>query len=74
LVALRRNQFPSAEIAALSEAYRLLYHDPVGRENAKRTLHEQGLWCPALEHLFLFLEHKLNGIKGRGRDQRSKAA
>lgn len=74
LVALRRNQFPSVEIASLTEAYRLLYHDPVGTENAKRILHDQGLWCPTLDHLFRFLEHKLNGMKGRGRDQRSKAA
>jgi UDP-N-acetylglucosamine acyltransferase len=74
LVALRRNHFPNSEISSLTEAYRLLYHDPVGTEKAKRTLAEQGLWCDALEHLFLFLEHKLNGIKGRGRDQRRKAA
>lgn len=74
LVALRRNNIPNEEIRALGEAYRLLYHDPVGTEKAKKILREQELWCPAIEHLFLFLEHKLSGAKGRGRDQRSKAA
>ncbi len=74
LVALRRNNIPNSEIRALGEAYRLLYHDPVGTETAKITLQQQDLWCPAIEHLFLFLEHKLGGTKGRGRDQRSKAA
>jgi len=74
LIALRRNNLPNQDIAALMEAYRLLYHDPVGTEKARLTLQEQGLWCDSLQHLFLFLEHKLGGAKGRGRDHRSKVA
>lgn len=74
LIALRRNNVPNSDIHALGEAYRLLYHDTVGVEKSKQVLHEQELWCPTVEHLFLFLEHKLGGAKGRGRDRRSKAA
>lgn len=74
LIALRRNNIPNPDIHALGEAFRLLYHDTVGIERSKQTLLEQELWCPSVEHLFLFLEHKLGGAKGRGRDRRSKAA
>lgn len=74
LIALRRKNIPNEDIHALGEAYRLLYHDTVGVEKARMVLQEQELWCPSVEHLFLFLDHKLGGAKGRGRDRRSKAA
>lgn len=74
IVALRRNNFSNEEIRAIQEAHRLIFRERIGLDSTRDRLHDSGRWCKPLEEMFHFLEFKLSGSKGRGRDQRRKVA
>lgn len=73
IVALKRNNFPSDVIKALSEAHKLLYRQKVGVENAREILTGKNMLVPAVMTLFSFLGHQKDGRNGRGRDRRKAA-
>jgi UDP-N-acetylglucosamine acyltransferase len=73
LVALKRNNFPTADIQALHEAYRLLYRAKVGLDQARELLRAHGLLLPSVNHLLSFLQDQQDGRHGRARERRLAA-
>lgn len=73
VVALKRNDFPSLDIRALSEAHRLLYRAKVGLDHAREILRANGRLVPSVNHLLSFLQTQQEGRHGRGRDRRRAA-
>ncbi len=73
IVALKRNDFPSDVIKALTEAHKLLYRQKVGVDNAREILSGKQMLVPAVMTLFSFLDHQQAGRNGRGRDRRKAA-
>lgn len=73
IVALRRNQFPSDVIEALSEAHRLVYRSKVGLDNAREILRSTGQLVPAVNQLLSFIQTQQEGRHGRGRERRRAA-
>lgn len=73
VVALKRNDFSSAEIRALAEAHRLLYRARVGLDHTREILRNNGNLIPCVNHLLSSLEIQSEGRHGRGRDRRRAA-
>ena len=74
IVALKRNQFESFQIRALTEAYRLLFRSRVGLENAREILQNKVEDCDSIQHLLECIKYQQEGRHGRGREKRRKAA
>ncbi|ADB17853.1 acyl-(acyl-carrier-protein)--UDP-N-acetylglucosa mineO-acyltransferase [Pirellula staleyi DSM 6068] len=73
IVALKRHQFTSDAIRALSEAHRLIYRARVGLDHARELLRANDQLLPAVNHLISFLQNQHEGRNGRGRDRRRAA-
>ncbi len=73
VVALKRNDFPSDVIKALTEAHKLIYRSKVGLDNAREILRSNGMMVPAVNHLISFIEHQHDGRHGRARERRRAA-
>jgi len=73
IVALKRNDFPTDTIAALSEAHRLLFRAKVGLDHAREILRNNGMLVPAVNHLLSFIQDQHEGRHGRGRERRRAA-
>ena len=73
VVALKRKNFSSAAIKAISEAHKLLYRSKVGLKHAREILAGNGILVPELETLFEFIDESQLGRHGRGRDRRKAA-
>lgn len=74
VVALKRKNFSTASIRAISEAHKLLYRSKVGVKHAREILQADGALMPELERLFAFIDESNLGKHGRGRDRRSSAS
>jgi UDP-N-acetylglucosamine acyltransferase len=74
VVALKRKNFSTASIRAISEAHKLLYRSKVGVKHAREILHGEGGLLPELETLFAFIDESNLGKHGRGRDRRSSSS
>ena len=73
VVALKRKDFSSAVIKALSEAHRLIYRSKVGVDQARELLRGNGQFLPHVNELFDFIDHQQEGRHGRARELRSAA-
>jgi UDP-N-acetylglucosamine acyltransferase len=73
VVALKRKNFSTPAIRALSEAHRLLYRSRVGVNHAKEILTANGMYLPEVAVLFDFIDDSSEGRHGRGRDKRRAA-
>ncbi len=73
MVALKRNEFSSSAIHALSEAYRLLYRAKVGLDHAREILRSNELLVPAVNEMLNFIQTQQDGKHGRGRERRKAA-
>lgn len=73
-IGLKRHDFPSEDVLAVTKAYKLLYRSRVGVDAAREQLIGSGPIRPVLKHLFDFLDHTCGGRNGRGRDRRRNAA
>jgi UDP-N-acetylglucosamine acyltransferase len=74
VVALKRKNFSTPSIRAISEAHKLLYRSKVGVKHAREILLGNGSLMPELETLFAFIDESNLGKHGRGRDRRSSSA
>jgi UDP-N-acetylglucosamine acyltransferase len=74
VVALKRKNFTTAAIRAISEAHKLLYRSKVGVKHAREILEADGARLPELDTLFAFIENSTLGKHGRGRDRRSASS
>jgi UDP-N-acetylglucosamine acyltransferase len=74
VVALKRKNFSTPSIRAISEAHKLLYRSKVGVKHAREILQGNGALMPELETLFAFIDESNLGKHGRGRDRRSSSA
>ena len=73
MVGLKRNNFPADVLAALNEAYRLLFRAKVGLDNAWEILRAGGQLLPQVNHLLSFIQNQHEGQHGRGRERRKAA-
>ncbi|NBW96665.1 MAG: acyl-ACP--UDP-N-acetylglucosamine O-acyltransferase [Planctomycetia bacterium] len=73
VVALRRGGFAADEIAAITEAYRLVYRAKVGLASAREILQSQGMLGPRVLEFLDFLTHQHAGRHGRARERRRAA-
>lgn len=73
-VGLKRHDYPKEDIQILTKAFKLLYRARVGIVAAKAELLTSGPIRPALKQLFDAIDLSASGQKGRGHDQRRKAA
>jgi UDP-N-acetylglucosamine acyltransferase len=73
VVALKRNEFPSETIKALTEAHRLLYRSKVGLDHAREILRANGKLVPSVNQLLSFIQNQHEGRHGRGRERRRAA-
>ena len=73
VVALKRNDFSTQDIRALTEAHRLLYRAKVGLDHAREILRSNGRLVPCVNHLLSTLQYQAEGRHGRGRDRRQAA-
>ncbi len=73
VVALKRKNFSSSAIKAISEAHKLLYRSKVGVKHAKEILASSGELSEELQVLFDFIDYAQFGRHGRGRDRRKAA-
>jgi UDP-N-acetylglucosamine acyltransferase len=73
-VGLKRHDYPAEDIQLLTKAFKLLYRGRVGIEAARTELFSSGPIRPVLIQLFDAIDHSVSGRKGRGHDQRRKAA
>lgn len=74
VVGLRRHGMTGEQIAALTEAHRLIYRARMGLENAEVLLRSNGKWTAEVEHLFDFLKAQFAGRHGRAREALRRAA
>ncbi len=73
VVALKRGGFAADAIAAVTEAYRLVYRAKVGLASAGEILQKQGMLLPPVIELLDFLAHQHEGRHGRARERRRAA-
>lgn len=73
MVALKRNDFPSDVIRALSDAYRLIYRARVGLDHAREMLRSESKLVPQVNQLLEFVQHQQDGRLGRARQMRRAA-
>ena len=59
---LRRRNFPAETIEALKRAYRTLYREGLGREEARRELDSQAGQCPEVRVLVDFIDASKRGF------------
>ena len=59
---LRRRGFPESTIEALKHAYRTLYRDGLGREDARLELEKQAAACPEVRAILDFLDASKRGF------------
>ncbi len=73
VVGLQRHGFAPSTIAALQQAFRLVFrhHEPLS--HVRGRLAEQGLLCPEVEQLLVFLQGQRQGVHGRARERREAA-
>jgi UDP-N-acetylglucosamine acyltransferase len=73
VVALKRHEFPDADIKALSEAHRLIYRARVGLDHAREILRNEGKLIPSVTRLLSFIQCQQEGRHGRARERRRAA-
>lgn len=73
IVALKRNNFPSDVVQALSEAHRLIYRTKVGLDHAREILRGKEMLLPQVNELLSFIQTQQEGRHGRGRERRRAA-
>ncbi len=73
IVALKRNEFPTQYIRALSEAHRLIYRAKVGLDHAREILRNRGKLIPPVNHLLTSIQQQQEGRHGRARERRMAA-
>lgn len=73
IVALKRKNFTSTTIKAISEAHKLLYRSKVGVKHAREILTGNGAILPEIENLLAFIDGSQSGRHGRSRDLRKAA-
>ena len=73
IVALKRNNFPSDVIGALSDAHRLLYRAKVGLDHAREILRSEAKLTPQVNKLLDFIQRQQEGRYGRARELRRAA-
>ncbi len=73
-IGLKRHDYSQEDILVLTKACKLLYRSRVGIEAARKELFATGPIRPVLIQLFEALDRSASGQKGRGQDQRRKAA
>jgi len=73
VVALKRAEFPSEVIKALSDAHRLLYRSKIGLDHARQILRQRGSLYPQVNHLLSFIQDQHEGRHGRARERRRAA-
>jgi len=73
-VGLKRNGFTTDMLAALQEAYRLLFRSRVGLDNAREILRSSGQLIPQVNHLLGFVQQQHEGVHGRTREAIRRAA
>lgn len=73
VVAMRRGGFSADVIAAVTEAYRLVYRAKVGLASAGEILQKQGMLLEPVAELLGFLAHQHEGRHGRARERRRAA-
>ena len=72
MVALKRNDFPSDVMRALSDAHRLIYRARVGLDHAREILRSEAKLLPQVTQLLDFVQQQQDGRFGRA--QQGKAA
>ena len=73
VIALKRNDFTSDDIRALSEAHRVLYRAKVGLDHAREILRANGNLIPSVNHLLSFVQTQQEGQHVRARERRRAA-
>ncbi len=73
-VGLKRHNYPQEDVQILTQAFKLMYRSRVGIAAAKAELLSCGPIRPALKQFFDSIDKSASGQKGRGHDQRRKAA
>jgi UDP-N-acetylglucosamine acyltransferase len=73
-IGLKRHDYSQEDIQILTKAFKLLYRSRVGIEAARTELFAEGPIRPVLKQLFDAIDQSASGQKGRGQDQRRKAA
>ena len=71
MVALKRNDFPSDVMHALSDAHRLIYRARVGLDRAKEILRKEQKLLPQVVQLLDFVEKQQGGRFGRAQQRRA---
>jgi UDP-N-acetylglucosamine acyltransferase len=74
LVALKRRNFPTHVVRAISDAHRLLYRSRVGLAKAREILEQDGQLYPEVQHMLDFIQESNLGRNGRSRDRRRNVA
>ncbi len=73
-IGLKRHDYSTEDIKALTTAFKMLYRSLIGVDVAREQLFNSGPIRPVLSHLFQCLEHSSGGRHGRGQDRRKKKA
>ena len=71
LVALKRNDFPTDVIRALSDAHRLIYRARVGLDHAREILRSESKLLPQVNQLLGFVQQQQEGRFGRAQQRRA---
>ncbi len=73
VVALKRKNFSTDAIRAISEAHKLIYRSKVGLKHAREILTGNEQFLDEIRVLFEFIDNSTEGRHGRGRDRRKAA-
>ncbi len=73
IVALKRHNFPTDVVKALSEAHRLLFRAKTGLDQTRELLREKNMLLPAVNQLLSFIQSQHEGRHGRSRERRRAA-
>lgn len=71
MVALKRNDFPTDVMRALSDAHRLLYRARVGLDHAREILRSEEKLFPQVTQLLDFVQQQQEGRFGRSKQRRA---
>ena len=71
MVALKRNDFPSDVMRALSDAHRLVYRARVGLDHAREIMRSEGKLVPQVTQLLDFIDQQQQGRFGRSQQRRA---
>ena len=72
-VGLKRHEFPSDVIDAITAAHRLLYRTQVGLDQARQILRKDQRLLPQVTELLSFIQNQQEGRHGRAREIRRAA-